>query len=244
MTAIPDNLEPYGARASRFPGPPLHGAVVTTRLRMDGRAGDRMGGHHRQKPDWRPVVAPTPWDLSIGHRPCARNAGRRPDRAWGVDDLPSLIILGFALLLIVYSLIGGNESIFLATFIGLPFLLLGIVALIDRRRRAPVVGPGFVTPEIGLDRHGGIITVLRASPQFVSAARELARPQIQPVPDASPGTVQATSPPNGFGGATPAAHAPPSQEAPAGTGTAPGTPSWPLPAAERATDAPPPWWSS
>ncbi len=155
-----------------------------------------------------------------------------------------LFLSAFALLLIVYSLIGGNESIFLATFIGLPFLLLGIVALIDRRRRAPVVGPGFVTPEIGLDRHGGIITVLRASPQFVSAARELARPQIQPVPDASPGTVQATSPPNGFGGATPAAHAPPSQEAPAGTGTAPGTPSWPLPAAERATDAPPPWWSS
>lgn len=165
-------------------------------------------------------------------------------RTWGVDDAPSIFITGFALLLIVYSLIGGNESIFLATFIGLPFLLLGIVALIDRRRRAPVVGPGFVTPEIGLDRHGGIITVLRASPQFVSAARELARPQIQPVPDASPGTVQATSPPNGFGGATPAAHAPPSQEAPAGTGTAPGTPSWPLPAAERATDAPPPWWSS
>ena len=91
-------------------------------------------------------------------------------RTWGVDDAPSIFITGFALLLIVYSLIGGNESIFLATFIGLPFLLLGIVALIDRRRRSPVAGPGVFPPQIRLGRHGRGGILPPRPPPYIFAA--------------------------------------------------------------------------
>ena len=164
-------------------------------------------------------------------------------RAWGVDDLPSLIILGLASLTIVlWVVIAGGWSFMV--IVAMPLLLLAFIPFIHARRRAPLVGPGYILPMIELDRHGGIITVLRASPQFVRGAREVARPQIYSAAGASSGEIPPAAPPSGFGRVDPAARSPSARSAPEGSGTAPEVRSWSVPSAEGASDDPSPWWSA